>query len=213
MVTDKMTSFQIGSDVSCPEGTLGTLAKVVVDPVKRAVTHLAVEPKGRVGLAKLVPVEMVTSTDPSIQVNCAAAEFEKLPDAEEMKFLLGEMGSGYQAGQMMMWPYYGLGMGGFGVAAPGPVAYDKVPLGEIEVAKGDPVIATDGPIGRVRGLVIDPTDHHMTHILLDEGHLWGHKTVVIPIKQVVGVNEGIRLRISKKDVEELPDVSLDDISL
>lgn len=212
-MTDKLKSFQIGSEVSGRDGTVGTLAKVVVDPVKRAVTHLAVEPKGRIGLAKLVPVEMVASSEPAIQLNCTAAEFEHLADAEEMKFLPGDLGAGYQAGQMMLWPYYGLGMGGFGVAAPGPVAYDKVPLGEIEVAKGDPVLATDGPIGRVRGLVIDPSDHRMTHILLDEGHLWGHKRVAIPVKQVVGVNEGIHLRISKRDVEELPDVSLDDISV
>ena len=39
----------------------------------------------------------------------------------------------------------------------------------------------DGPIGRVQGLVVDPTDHHVTHVLLAKGHLWGEKEVAIPI--------------------------------
>ena len=58
---------------------------------------------------------------------------------------------------------------------------DRVPEGEVEVRRGEHVHATDGEIGRVHGFVIDPTDHQLTHVLLDEGHLWGKKTVAIPI--------------------------------
>ena len=59
--------------------------------------------------------------------------------------------------------------------------------------QGDAVPATDGINGQVQGLVIDPGDHHVTHVLLDEGHLWGKKRVAIPIKVVTGVEDGIRL--------------------
>jgi len=52
--------------------------------------------------------------------------------------------------------------------------------------------------------VVDPDDNHITHVLLQEGHLWGRKEVSIPISAVIGVDAGIRLNITKKQVEDLP---------
>ncbi len=117
---------------------------------------------------------------------------------------------------MVSWPYYGLG-GVDGVTADAlaggisqTVTYDTVPLGEVEVRRDDHVHATDGNIGRVQGLVIDPRDHHVTHVLLQEGHLWGRKEVAIPISAVTGVDEdGIKLGITKRDVQDLPAVDID----
>ena len=43
------TPFTIGADASCSDGACGTVTRVVVDPVARAVTHLVVEPKHRLG--------------------------------------------------------------------------------------------------------------------------------------------------------------------
>jgi hypothetical protein len=62
----------------------------------------------------------------------------------------------------------------------------------------------DGEIGKVLGFLVDPADNHVTHILLQEGHLWGRKEVSIPFSAVIGVDAGIRLNITKKQVEDLP---------
>jgi hypothetical protein len=62
----------------------------------------------------------------------------------------------------------------------------------------------------VQGLVIDPRNRHVTHVLLQEGHLWGRKEVAIPIGAVTGVDDGIRLNITKQEVQELPAVDVDD---
>jgi sporulation protein YlmC with PRC-barrel domain len=121
---------------------------------------------------------------------------------------------------MLSWPYYGLGMGsgGLGVvggmgaetaAAPRAVTYDRLPMGEVAVRRGEQVHATDGDIGRVQGLVIDPRDHHVTHVLLQEGHLWGRKEVAIPIGAVAGADDGIQLSITKQEVRDLPSVDVD----
>ena len=59
------------------------------------------------------------------------------------------------------------------------------------------------------GVECDPTDHRLTHVLLDEGHLWGKKTVAIPISAVTDVSDGVRLRITKDEVGDLPQVDLD----
>ena len=103
-------------------------------------------------------------------------------------------------------PYYGIGMGGGDV--PVAVTYDAVPLDEVEVCRGEHVHATDGRIGKVQGLVIDPDSHHVTHVLLQEGHLWGRKEVAIPISAVTGVDDGIRLNITKQQVQDLPPVDI-----
>ncbi len=86
---------------------------------------------------------------------------------------------------------------------------DVVPQGEIQVKPGDRVHAVDGEIGRVRGFLADPGDGRLTHVLLQEGHLWGRKEVAIPIGAVTGVRDGIRLSITKQQVENLPPVNID----
>jgi hypothetical protein len=61
----------------------------------------------------------------------------------------------------------------------------------------------------VQGLVIARPDHQVTHVLLQEGHLFGRKDVAIPISAVTGVEDGIQLNISKQQVKDLPGIDID----
>lgn len=212
--------FTIGSNVSCSDGVCGELSRVVVDPVARALTHLVVEPERPSGPGRLVPIELVDSASgEEIRLRCALSEFGALEAAEETHFLPGTGAhSGYGEGQVYSWPYYGMGMGGMGMGGmglgnmsvgPQEITSDRVPVGEVEVRRGEHVHATDGSIGRVQGLVIDPSDHHVTHVLLDEGHLWGKKEVAIPISAVTSVADGVHLNLTKDEVRDLPPVDLD----
>ena len=233
-----MAQYTIGSEVVCGDGVCGNLTRVVIDPVARALTHLVVEPKHMQGQARLVPIELVDETPaagagatgagantPAGQVclRCDTAEFNALEDAEETHFL-PELGldeqTGYGAGQAYAWPYYGLGggmggvggvgMGGMGMAdVPIVSIEDRVPAGEVEVRRGEHVHASDGSIGRVQGLVVDPADHRVTHVLLQEGHLWGKHDVAIPIGAVTDVSAGgVQLSLSKDEVRALPPVDI-----
>jgi len=208
------TQFTIGAEASCSDGVCGDVTRVVIDPVARSVTHLVVEPKHRQGLGRLVPLDLVEDTAGEIRLRCTVAEFEKLGSAEETQFIPGSSGyAAYGPQQVLSWPYYGLGMGGGGLGLAGGVSqtvtYDKLPLGEVAVRRGEHVHATDGDIGHVQGLVIDPRDHHVTHVLLAEGHLWGRKQVAIPISAVTSVEDGIQLKITKDEVQDLPPVDID----
>jgi sporulation protein YlmC with PRC-barrel domain len=89
------------------------------------------------------------------------------------------------------------------------ITYDAIPLGEVAIRRGQHIHATDGDIGMVEGLVIDPRNHHVTHVLLQEGHLWGRKEVAIPISAVTDFEDGIRLDITKQEVQDLPPVAID----
>jgi hypothetical protein len=213
--------FTIGADASCSDGPCGKLRWVVVDPVARAVTHIVVEPHFHQGFERLVPVDLVAVTGDGISIGCSVADFEKLEPAEKTEFLTGVGAAGgfgdYVPGQVLSWPYYGLGATSFGRLDGGGLAgtdlplaatYESVPLGEVAVHRGDHVHATDGAIGRVQGLVIEPGNHHVTHVLLQEGHLWGRKAVAIPISAVTSVDDGIHLNITKQAVDELPPIDL-----
>ena len=85
----------------------------------------------------------------------------------------------------------------------------SVQIGEAEVRRGEHVFASDGAIGRVRGLVIHAGDHRVTHVLLDVGHLWGRNRV-IPIGDVKHTEDGVRLNLTKDEVRELPLVDVDE---
>jgi len=213
-----MVHYTIGVEVTCSDGVCGDLRCVVIDPVGRVLTHLVVEPKHRQGMARLVPIDLVDATVEEIRLRCSRAEFDALEHAEEAHFLLeADEQMGYGAGQAVAWPYYGLGggmggmgKGGMGIAnTPQVVIDDRVPAGEVEVRRGDHVHATDGKIGRVQGLVIDPKDHHVTHVLLEKGHLWGKKEIAIPIGAVKDVAaDGVRLKLTRDEVRDLPSVDL-----
>jgi len=212
--------FTIGAEVSCTDGVCGEVRRVIVDPVAEAVTHIVVEPKHREGEGRLVPLDTVDATTGEIRLRCTMAEFENFDRAEETQFVqgTGEF-AGYSPSQVSYMPYYGLG-GGMGLGGamnpaladgvpPHTVIRDTVPLGEVEIRRGEPVRATDGDIGKVQGLVIDRGSRHITHVLLQEGHLWGRKEVAIPISAVASTRDGIQLSISKQDVQDLPSVEID----
>ncbi len=223
--------FIIGSDVTCSDGHCGELKRVVIDPVARAITHVVVAPKHR-GTARLVPVHHVTSsTATEIRLSCTKAQFRTLEDVDEKRLLPGAHGAwGFEDDEMYSLPYFGLGLGpmggvgglgGVGMGTLGKGAGmgrghkwqvakgDGVPVGEVEVRRGEHVHATDGPVGHVRGLVVDPTDRHVTHFLLEEGHLWGAKQVAIPISAVTRVDDGVRINLAKDQVRDLAPVDLE----
>jgi hypothetical protein len=147
-------------------------------------------------------------------------EFDRLEPAVRTHFVNSDEAGdkyGYQGDQIMAWPYFGLGptRPTLGLAAPEPVLTprieleDRVPVGEVRIRRGERVHARDGRIGRVRGLVVDPADDSVTHILLDEGHLWGHKQVAIPIAAVGDISEEeVSVRLSKHEIKDLPSIDV-----
>ena len=223
------TEFTIGAEARCSDGDCGDISRVVVDPVARSITHLVVQPKHETLGARLVPLDLVDTSKGDVRIRCTLAEFEKLDTAVDAEFLPGVNGfAGFGPGHVLLHPYYrigfgaGLGIGGLGSAdsalgmgSAGAknisqlVTHDALPAGEIGVRRGQRVYATDGLTGKIQGFVMDPWSHRVTHVLLQEGHPWGSKEVGIPADAVVGVNDGIRLNISKDQVRDLPAVDID----
>jgi hypothetical protein len=212
--------FRIGTEVAGTDGTCGKLAGVIIDPVARALTHLIVKPGRHRGFGRLVPLKIVESDGDPILLKCTVAQFLGLDEGEELDFLPIDDPTGYGGGQAYHSPHYELDVGA-GVVGGGMrdiayghrpqhdvIASDRVPVGEVEVRRGDPVHASDGFIGSVAGLIVDPADLHVTHVLLAEGHLWGRKQVAIPIGAMTRRDQEIRVDLTKEQIEALPPVHL-----
>ena len=203
------TTFTIGAPAACSDGPCGAVSRVVVDPVAREITHLVIEPEHRSGLGRLVPLEMIEAEAGDVRLRYTLAEFEKLPSAEETDFLPGGSGyDAYAAHEAYYWPYFGLEGGADPKLALASAieTRDMLPPGEIGVRRGEAVHASDGEIGQVEGFVVDSAQGHVTHVLLQEGHLWGRKQVAIPIGSVEKIDRGITVQLTKHEIEALPAV-------
>src|SRR6478672_8012538 len=74
----QMMPFRIGAGARCTDGVCGQVSRIIVNPVTREVTHLAVDPKHRHGPGRLVPVDLVDTTTGQIRLRCTLAEFQTL---------------------------------------------------------------------------------------------------------------------------------------
>jgi sporulation protein YlmC with PRC-barrel domain len=211
-----MTEYTLGAAATCTDGSCGVLSRTILDPASRTITHLVIVPQRHHAEGRLVPVALVEATAGEIRLRCTLAEFARLDPAEEVD-VVGDDGYGGGYGQAESVQGYGnVGAMGVGGAASGmgigmglghstPVIVSHaVPLGETEVERHESVHCVDGEIGRVEGFIVNPADQKVTHVLLQEGHLWGRKQVAIPVSAIESVDAGICLNITKKQVEDLP---------
>lgn len=194
--------FTIGAIASCSDGRCGEVHRLIIDPATDTITHLVIQPGHDKEAARLVPVRLAETTDGGVRLRCTRAEFDRLDHAEKRE-LAGEAGDAFVRVGVPGGPRDLVNIG------PGPERYrvsvaDVIPVGEAQVRPGDRVHAVDGEIGRVRGFLVNPGDDRLTHVLLQEGHLWGRKEVAIPISAVTGTDAGIRLNLTKEQIGDLP---------
>jgi sporulation protein YlmC with PRC-barrel domain len=219
--THDTTQFTIGANVSCTNGACGKLTRVIIDPIQRTLTHIVVEPH-KDAPGHLVPLDLVESSTPDqIALACTIDEFDQLDPSQDTDYFpvdgyYGSHYGGYARGYgypymgASFWPYYGFGGLGYGSGwGRDTVSYEAIPAGEVTIRRGDPVHATDGDVGRIAGLVIGTPTGDVTHVLLQEGHLWGKRDVSIPIRSVTRVGGVVEVNLSKHELAALPSIDID----
>jgi sporulation protein YlmC with PRC-barrel domain len=206
-----LLTLVIGTDAVCRDGYRGEVQGVVIDPAAGTVTHVVVEPKGRSGLARLVPLDLADVQPGQLALRCTETEFKDLDAAEET---LAEFVPGYPVPVQLLPPGW-RDAGGPTVAGgsipriPEQETIGIVPPGEVAERRGDHVRATDGDIGEVHALRLDPRSRQVTHVLLREGPAWARKEVAIPFGQVTGFDGGLQLNMTKQQVRDLPRVDVE----
>ena len=204
----------LGSPVRCSDAEFGELADVVMDPISRRVTHVVVEPNREHGRARLVPIGWLHDETDGLMLDRTTHEVRALEPVQTSEYLrLGQtpaLDPEHDIGveTFLSLPLYqeldGLGT----VVDPDPhatVIYDRVPKGEVEIRRASAVIsADDHGLGSVDGFVVG-RDGRCGALVLERGHLWGHREIVIPFDAVERVeNDVVRLSITKEAVGRLP---------
>jgi sporulation protein YlmC with PRC-barrel domain len=209
--------LELGRHAHCADGTFGELVDIVVDPLTRRVTHLVVEPHHRHWMARLVPIELAAPRGdeaPEIALACTIAEARALPHVQHEAFL--RVGQQFELHDpdweigvdgVLMQPYFDAWHEGYTKDAMERAVYDRIPKGEVEIRRASEVTSSDGHgLGHVEGFVVDD-EEHITHVLLEHGHLWGKREITIPVRDVDRVRpDAIALRITKDAVGALEPV-------
>ena len=91
-------------------------------------------------------------------------------------------------------------------------------MGQRVIHQGATVEATDGKVGQVDELLLDPETEQITHLVLREGHLWGQKEVVVPLSVVDKVvQDSVYLTLDRETISAMLAVpakySLNDVEL
>ena len=209
--------LELGSRVDCTDESFGKLVDVVIDPTSRRVTHLVVERAGDASLARLVPVELAALGDDvgeAVALQATVDEVRGLPPAHEVAYLrldgfpVDDPDWDVGVEEVLAFPYYP----SYDLA-PAPVdyaaRYDRVPKGEVEIRRASAVQSADGQhVGDVDGFLVDD-GQLITHVVLEQGHPWERREVVIPIGAVARVeSDEITLSLTKDEVGALPSAAI-----
>lgn len=197
-----MIDIPINAQVECKDGKCGESVAVVVNPTTQQVTHFAVRVKSIPDPAeRLVPVDLVVETKPNlIRLRCNRDELAELEPFLETHYIETVQPEMYPVYLAYEYPY----------VTPMeisqiPIEVERVPPGELAVHRGTMVEASDGYVGRVGELLVDPSSGHITHLVLQEGHAWGKKEITLPLSAIDFVREDtVHLKLDKKAIEQLP---------
>jgi hypothetical protein len=200
--------IRLDTKVTCTDGPVGHVMRVVVNADTQHVTHVVVAHDESHHDAHLVPIQHVTSaTEAEVALDIDMARFATMEPffEHEIRDVVRQRPGGQtlqSEGYMMEGSYTPPSIEHM------DVYLERVPEGELAVKPGAKVHATDGHVGDVREFMVGD-DGTITHIVLREGHLWGRKEVQIPVTEIAKLDEGdVHLKLDKRGIEALPSVKV-----
>jgi sporulation protein YlmC with PRC-barrel domain len=192
----------INAKVSCSDGLFGQSTHVILMPTTEKITHVVVVNEMYPEIEYLVSIDhIVESTQKLIQLNCTREEISKMPVFEKEHFIASNFAG--EMSQSLLWPF------STPEASFIRVEEEHIPANELAIRRGANVEATDGHVGRVDEFLINPENEGITHLILREGHLWGHKDVSIPVGQIDHYQDNtVYLKMDKHRIEALPAIPI-----
>lgn len=201
--------LELGNQVRCTDGPVGELADVLIDPISRLVSHLVVQPGRNHALARLVPISLAHAQNGTIALTCTSAEVHDMAPAQEFAYVrFGEPlldDPDWDVGiETVLAPYAPPGLESVITDPRVAVTFDRVPRGEVEIRRKSDVMSSDHHrLGRVDGFFVDAGEH-ITHLVLERGHLWSRRDVKIPIDAVERVEtDSISLSLTRDEIDAL----------
>ena len=208
--------FREGESVFDATGEkVGDLSRVVINPSTRRITHLVVKEGFLFPADKLLPIEMVESTDNErITLNEAIRDPDALPDFRVSEYISpGEeevdptiMQGGY-APPLYWYPQYGAAWGMAPFYQPPMVANvrENIPDYLVALHEGAKVITSDGQhAGDIEQVLTDQKTDSVSHIIITSGLLFKHRKM-IPVHWIKELGEEeIHLGVGASLLDRLP---------
>ena len=203
-----MLDFPIAANVECADGPCGKSVTVIVNPATRKVTHIVVLDKAFPDAERrMVPVdEVVETASDLIRLRCTQEQVANMQHFVEHRFIEEQWDE----------PAYWAAAGDMYYAEPYATPtmplfeeIERVPPGELAVHRGAWVEATDGHVGAVGELVMDPESGEISHLVMQGGHLWGKREISVPLSAVDRIEmDTVYLNLDKQAIEKLPSIAL-----
>ncbi len=203
--------FRIGCSVTDRDGDrVGKLKHVIVNPDSKEVEEIVLSETGLLGRELVTPIGVVGSAEADeVKLDLDKTQIEGLKDFVQTRYLEPPAG-GFEgmpwAGGALISP----GIAPVGAAAGiESIAYtpivesrEQIQEGDIDIAPGTEVWATDGKVGTVADVSVDDQTKRVTSFTIQEGVLFHHE-VEVPISQVSSIGEDrIDLNVAKDELSE-----------
>jgi sporulation protein YlmC with PRC-barrel domain len=202
-----MKDVPLGAEVECVDGPCGESSVIILNPETREITHLVVKDRKLPDRdQRLVAVDQVAETQRhSIRLRCTRAELASMDHFLETQYVATQSDPGID------WPVdYTTRSVPRATLTQHRYAMEEVehiPPGELAVRRGGKVAATDGVVGHVGELVVDPESRHISHLVLEEGHLWAKREITLPVSAVDRlIEDTVYLKFDRQEVAALPAV-------
>lgn len=214
-----------GAEVLTSDGEkLGTLERVIIDPVQKTVTHLVIEKGFLLTSNKVITIDGFKTEGDQIVLQPTELTWDEFPDFEETHYVrLSDTefptSEAQAAEASILYPPVNLAgwradtpTGNFPpVPGPGYAKQTKqnIPDGNVALKEGARVISSDGNhVGNVEEVIVDSRNSRATHFVVGEGLLF-HERKLIPILWIAEIQEDeIRLSVSSSLMERLPEYKL-----
>ncbi len=205
--------------VMCSDGAAGRCSHVIVDPATSSVTHLVVGPNEHLPrpavphladeddeswhAEHLVPFGRVAdATVQGIRLDCTRQELAAMDDFVQRRYRQVRVPDYHNSTDLMLCYAY--------VAEEVrlvPVDEECIPPEKVAMDRNTRVEATDGEVGWVGELVVEPGSGRITYLVLCADHVWDPKDGAVPAAQIDHLGGGaIYLKLDSRSIASLPAV-------
>jgi sporulation protein YlmC with PRC-barrel domain len=197
-MSERTVDLALAAPVAATDGPVGRVEHVIVDPSHGRATHLVVRETQLPNALRLVPEKYVAKARPDgVDLSISRKRFEGMREYIRTEYYPESFFLGLAGKEHCKLP---MAPSGWTVERP------ATPEGFVALVGHEAVLATDGRIGRVDGVLADHASGRITHLLLRQGHLWGAREVQVPAGLVVRYEAGqVVLSVDKAAVGALPD--------
>lgn len=195
-----MKTIPLYAPVYCSDQTCGRTTSILIDRQTQRVTHLVVQEVSASPVERLVPIAAVAKTSPdSVRLRCSGDEFKRMEPFVQIQYRAERVPDlEFATNQAWTWPYVPLRRVWIETRS------KQIPCGDVALQHGVRVQASDGPVGIVTGLKVEPASKRVKQLVIEPSLPWDHRQIVVPVTQIEQAEENVVfLKLDKRSLDIL----------